>query len=217
MTVYRIVNKITGKVYVGQTRGTLWERFREHTRYKSGCVVLRSSVNKYGAENFYIEPLSVCADQIEMDWAESYWIDYHNSLVPNGYNLKTGGKEGVIFTDEIRKKISVANTGRKPSLESRLKMSLAHKGKKCPQRGKKWTESHRTKMKIAHKDVWTTSRRADAGKRVTIRNYKQVIDLSSGFVFISAKDAAISTGIIYSTLVNMLNGTNTNKTCLRYI
>ena len=56
---------------------------------------------------------------------------------------------------EWREKLSIANKGRKLSLETRKKMSLAKKGKPSPVKGKHWTLSReqRKKLSIAHKGI----------------------------------------------------------------
>lgn len=47
-----------------------------------------------------------------MDEKEVYYIQYYNSLSPNGYNLLSGGNHP-IFSDETRNKISNACKGEK--------------------------------------------------------------------------------------------------------
>lgn len=50
----------------------------------------------------------------------------------------------------------------------------------------------------------------------TANNMKIVVDLETGVFFDSARHAADAKGFIHSTLKGMLNGTNPNRTSLRY-
>lgn len=56
MIVYKIVNLINGKIYVGKTTKSIEERFARH-RYShvDGNTYLYKSMRKYGFENFNIE------------------------------------------------------------------------------------------------------------------------------------------------------------------
>ena len=59
--IYKITNKINGKVYVGQTTKTLKERFEKHcwgTTKKDSYhfnMAIKKAIKKYGKENFTIE------------------------------------------------------------------------------------------------------------------------------------------------------------------
>ena len=61
---------------------------------------------KYGYDSFYCEVLRECTTQDELDYYEDYYIKKFNSTDrEKGYNLKSGGKLGVVFTDEVKAKI----------------------------------------------------------------------------------------------------------------
>jgi len=151
MFVYLITNTINGKRYVGQTTQTLEERWSQHCA-SGGCCALNSEIKKHGAENFIIE--AICEPPAEelMDEFEKEYIIRYNTLVPNGYNLMTGGAAprhsietrnklskahtGKILSEEQKKKISQSllgntwNIGRHPSEETRAKLSEAGRGRK---------------------------------------------------------------------------------------
>ena len=108
MLVYLITNKINGKRYVGQTTGTLENRWSGHCR-KSGCTVMRNAIEKYGIDNFTIEAICEPPTVELMHEMEKYFIEVYNSRTPNGYNM-TGGGEGLFNpTEEVRKRLSDAN------------------------------------------------------------------------------------------------------------
>lgn len=51
MIIYKIVNLITGKIYIGQTVGSLNTRWNQHCLISSKCAALNGAINKYGKEN----------------------------------------------------------------------------------------------------------------------------------------------------------------------
>lgn len=131
--IYKITNLVNGKIYVGQTKKSLKERFQEHscTDYPIG-----RGIRKYGKENFTIEPLEECETREQLNECEIFWIAELKSKSPNGYNLTDSGDgvSGCIFTDESKAKMSLShrgqtawNKGIKASAESRAKMSAAQK------------------------------------------------------------------------------------------
>lgn len=91
--IYKITNKINGKVYIGKTLNSIQKRWREHLidSKKRRCEKrpLYSAINKYGEENFEIEQIEECSHDI-LNERECYWIEYFGSF-KNGYNATVGG------------------------------------------------------------------------------------------------------------------------------
>lgn len=98
--IYVITNQINGKQYVGKTLNTIETRFKEHCSdsKKERCNKrpLYDAMNKYGIENFTIETLEECSNDIVND-REIYWIDKLNTY-HNGYNATLGG-DGKAYID----------------------------------------------------------------------------------------------------------------------
>jgi len=91
--IYKITNRINGKCYIGQTVGTLKNRWRCHVSDKhSCCTYLKRAIQKYGKESFKVEELSAASNQEDLNDLEEQFIKDLNCLAPNGYNLRTGGK-----------------------------------------------------------------------------------------------------------------------------
>lgn len=110
MIIYKAANKINGKIYVGQTINSLEHRKSGHERdarcEKKNTVYFHNALLKYGFENFNWEVLKECTSQEELDYYEDYYIkEYDSTNKEKGYNLKSGGKLGVVFTDEVKAKI----------------------------------------------------------------------------------------------------------------
>ena len=95
--IYKIVNKINNKIYVGQSIDII-ERWKQHN-YKAFNQneiaynsALHAAFRKYGIENFELIVLEECSVEA-LDDRERYWIQELNSLVPNGYNILIGGQK----------------------------------------------------------------------------------------------------------------------------
>lgn len=150
MIIYKITNRVNGKVYIGQTTQPLVKRWMVHCCKGSACPYIHRAIQKYGKENFTVEQIDVACDRDELDKKEQYWIDFYDSMNPEkGYNLTSGGDHPKM-SEETRKKISEAKKGEKNhiygkhhSIETRKKMSAAHKGKRK-------SEEMRKKISGAH-------------------------------------------------------------------
>ena len=111
MIIYKIQNKINGKIYIGQTIGTLEHRMSQHKANNKKTSVIGNAIQKYGWDNFDVEVIDEAETIEELNNKEIYWIGYYKSLSPNGYNLELGGRNA-LHEEETRKKISEANKGR---------------------------------------------------------------------------------------------------------
>ena len=109
MIIYKSTNKITGKIYVGQTTHTLDKRIKSHlkeSKMESNRPFMLS-INKYGEDNFIFETIDSADNLDELNDKEIYWINFYNSVSPNGYNV-TGGGQGkkMMVTNELSERIS---------------------------------------------------------------------------------------------------------------
>lgn len=92
--IYKITNTINNKIYIGQTRRSVKERFNKHlydcNRDGYDKYSLYRAMKKYGKENFIVETIEKVDNQY-LDEREQYWISYYDSF-KNGYNMTIGGK-----------------------------------------------------------------------------------------------------------------------------
>jgi hypothetical protein len=93
--IYKIENKVNGKVYVGQSIH-IEQRWSEHKAELRGNyhhnAHLQSSWNKYGEDNFEFSIIEVFKKINKLNEREIYWINYYDSYKNEfGYNLTTGG------------------------------------------------------------------------------------------------------------------------------
>jgi hypothetical protein len=95
-TLYRWTNRINGKVYIGITTETLEERVRRHLKTVADGDYppqgLHAAIEEFGLDNFDIDVLGTYEDVEELANEEIRQIEAHECLVPNGYNIDTGGK-----------------------------------------------------------------------------------------------------------------------------
>ena len=89
--IYKIVNDINQKIYIGKTEFSIEKRWQEHCRDSKKENIqnrpLYKAFNKYGIENFHIELVEETNNPEER---EKYWIEQYRSF-KNGYNATMGG------------------------------------------------------------------------------------------------------------------------------
>ena len=170
MIIYKIVNNINNKIYIGLTTKDLSRRVAEHIRENKSYV--QKALNKYGLESFTISVIDHAESKEILKEKEKYWIKYYNCKSPNGYNLTDGGDGLINPTKETREKIGKAssirnkghigwNTGLTKETDERL-MELSKKlsGRKQTEEsnlkrsdslsGKSKSEEHKDNMKHPH-------------------------------------------------------------------
>lgn len=89
--IYKIINDINQKIYIGKTEFSIEKRFKEHCidafKDRNEKRPLYAAMRKYGIEHFHIEQIEETNNPEER---EIYWINYYNSY-HNGYNATYGG------------------------------------------------------------------------------------------------------------------------------
>lgn len=112
--IYKIVNIVNDKIYIGQSKH-IKQRWCEHKKElkknKHRNEYLQRAWNKYGESNFIHEIIELC-DESELDEKEVYYINFYNSMNPNkGYNLHSGGLRHTICSESTRIKLKNSGTG----------------------------------------------------------------------------------------------------------
>ena len=99
--VYVHINKINGKMYVGQSCD-LYERWRGNGKNYFNSIKFFHAIKKYGWDNFihavikdnmFIEE----ADAVEKELIKTF------DTINNGYNLKEGGARGELSPESLKK------------------------------------------------------------------------------------------------------------------
>ncbi len=113
--IYCCKNNINGKVYIGETKRTLRERWIEHKYIfenkgrKNITMTIYDAIRKYGENNFYVSILEEnLSDDAKRKAQEKYWISKYNSFIDakdsNGYNMTIGGDAETAFAASKGKK-----------------------------------------------------------------------------------------------------------------
>lgn len=179
--IYMLKNIITGDFYIGQSI---------HMAHRKGCHLyelrshrhankhLQRAFNKYGEENFVFEVLQCCEESRLTEYEQAFV----NIWKPR-YNMCKECVRGMRHSDETKRKISMALTGKKLPKEQCRKISEANMGKHSLSEdhlaklvaintgkivsdatkqkmhdvntGKKLSEDHKRKIGLASKAYWT--------------------------------------------------------------
>lgn len=137
-TVYKHTSP-SGKIYIGITGQKVERRWGNGSGYSNNKYFTRA-IKKYGWENFNHKILFTGLTKKEAGKMEQYLIEKYDCIMPKGYNKSKGGEYGALgihHSEETKKKISEALSGKNHYLygkhrsqKTREKIRQAHLGKK---------------------------------------------------------------------------------------
>lgn len=105
--IYCATNIKNNKSYVGLTTD-LEKRKCQHisdSKYNKRLFAFQNAINKYGDDSFTWTVIESHSTLEKANEAESFFIEYLHTLVPNGYNLSAGGGSHILH-DTTKRKIS---------------------------------------------------------------------------------------------------------------
>jgi group I intron endonuclease len=151
-TIYLVRNTVNGKVYIGQTKGLLSQRWKNHcwlAKSSHRQSIFQLAIRKYGPGAFNVGPLAQTDNAKSADFLEWYFIRAYNATDRGiGYNICLGGANpsvfGRKFSEGAKRKLSEAAQRRKPISEEtrqRMKESALRRGSHGPH-----TEEAKRKM-----------------------------------------------------------------------
>jgi len=145
--IYVVLNTVNGKVYVGSSIN-VHSRLADHrislARGRHTNPHLQSAWNRYGPSVFSFDVLEECSERMLLE-REQHHIALYNSMDQKyGYNKREAGPRGRPSL-ETRMKMSIAQQGHSFSADARAKMSAAQKGN---QKALGCTRSMETRAKI---------------------------------------------------------------------
>lgn len=190
--IYKIMNIINGKCYIGQTIQGIEKRWKQHIdNSKRRNYPFCSAIKKYGPKNFIVEILCHCDSQEELDTMERYYTDIYWAWIDEwGYTCKAGNGKGST-SDSTKEKISAATRGKKPSLDTierirktkketyikekhscfgKIKSDETRKKISESRRGKTPSLETRKKLSAVHSKTWILLSPQD--ETITISNLK---------------------------------------------
>ena len=187
MIIYRALNKINNKSYIGYSTQDLKKRMREHLNAsKLYDIKFYRAINKYGFDSFEWSILEECDNIKDALEKEIYYIKKYNTFIM-GYNSTLGGEDttqtkvasaienwkishkGYEHSDETKRKISIANKGKKPwstGLNKYTSIKIQKMAEKISKsnKGKIFSEEHKLKISNANK-----------GKKLSNETIKKII------------------------------------------
>lgn len=194
--IYKITNKINGKIYIGQTTEGFDRRYR-----KDFCKLhdgyLKNAINKYGVDNFdFCKILDVAFSKTELDIKERHYIKLYNSNNKiYGYNLTEGGQNASSYQNKTEEEMKIIKN----------KISKSNK-----------ISQNRPKTKALHsknsKQYWanlTEEEKIELGRKIG----KKVVCLITGEVFETVIEASKYYNIDNSSICTCCNMRKDKKTC----
>lgn len=148
--VYKVTNKVNGKVYIGMSKYGLQERKSRHVRdSETPMNYFHRALRKYKEEDFIWSIIDKCKTDVYDDLREMEvaWIAYYDSF-RNGYNSTYGGEgnHGLAISEETRKRMSDAQKGKKLTNETKRRISESRKGDKNHNYGKSMSKEVKEKL-----------------------------------------------------------------------
>lgn len=100
--IYKIINDVNDKVYIGKTAFSIQKRFQEHCkdafRDRNEKRPLYAAIRKYGTDAFSVRLIEECDDAVAAD-REAYWIGMYEAY-STGYNATLGGDGKFLYDHE---------------------------------------------------------------------------------------------------------------------
>jgi group I intron endonuclease len=181
--VYRILNLLNGKLYIGSSKN-IKERWQQHvSRLNKGTHPSKKLLNawrKYGSDAFQFEMVELC-DVLVLLKREQHWLDSTRAFKV-GYNSRPkaesclGYKRGTPSSEHIRKNAEAhtgsnnANWGKPRSKETKRKIAAAQKGK--PR--KSHSEETRALMSVKHKQHYANGATEEHRKQLLAARKKRI-------------------------------------------
>ena len=150
--IYIVTNTVNGKQYIGITN-SLSKRWNKHKNATGSAPALHAAIKKYGLTAFAFTHIADAFDSEAAKKIEIMLIAEHNTVAPHGYNLTSGGDGTLNPSLETRQKLSVSHKGKIQSEATKAKRSESLKkayaeGRKTSNLGVTWNQSEEAKQKI---------------------------------------------------------------------
>lgn len=102
--IYKIVNDINDKVYIGKTLYTIERRWKQHLDNAENKIFLEhlplyKAMRKHGVNHFHSEMIEEVQDYQILSEREKFWVKEYDSYL-NGYNATRGGDGALLYDYE---------------------------------------------------------------------------------------------------------------------
>jgi group I intron endonuclease len=159
--VYKVTNRVNGKVYIGKTIRTLESRWKQHIYYanRGNRPPIAIAIRSYGPDAFDVSPLAFSNSLPELNDLEREYIQEFRSYDRKyGYNLTLGGDGaspgelnpmfGKTHTDEVKEKLRQFHLGKKHSEETKRKIGDSERGEKNGFYGRHHSENTKALLSV---------------------------------------------------------------------
>lgn len=156
--LYKVINKLNNKVYIGQSKFTLEKRMKMHysKTNNDSRIYFHRALNKYGFNNFVWEIIDEAESRDGANKKEKALITYYKSNIKGyGYNLTIGGdgSSGYLHTEEAKKKMKQSSKKRWSISKEKEKTSIATTKAMQNISESQWVEM-KEKMSTSNKKRW---------------------------------------------------------------
>ena len=109
--IYKVTNKLNGKIYVGQTTKSLKRRIASHY-WDHHETRFAHALKKYSRDSFDWEVIDSAESIAELNTMETFWISHFDSTNPEkGYNINPTADGTGPRPQEVKDKISKTRMG----------------------------------------------------------------------------------------------------------
>ena len=184
MIIYKVTNKKSGNVYIGQTVKSLEERKHNHflsSLSKNSKSKFHKAIKSYGIDNFNWEVVDTANSKDELNQKEIQHISEYNSI-EDGYNMIDGGTGGYKHSEETIEKIRQSQIGKvipeetKKLISKRTKEAMAKLDK----------DELTRKALIGRKKYWDNKHQSDRdlilqlkSKGYSVKKIQSELDIST--------------------------------------
>lgn len=158
MFIYKVINVVNGKIYIGKTKLPVLRRWAAHKKEanRGSNTHFYKALRKYGTHNFRVETIAAGANEEQLTYLEQLFIVLFDSI-ERGYNLTFGGDGGAGMSQETRLIMSRLKKGTKHTPEALEKIRAAAKRRV----GKPLSEEVKKKIGDSNRGrlPWTTGRK----------------------------------------------------------
>jgi group I intron endonuclease len=178
--IYRIRNIINNDDYIGQSIDLYSRKYSHFGRLRNKKHTnphFQNAFDKYGEENFIFEIILYCEPE-ELTFYEQKCV---NIFDPQ-YNIRkdcTDSNRGICPSEETKKKMSLAQIGKRRSDETKKRMSDSKMGEKNYNFGKPKTDSVKKKMSLSkmgeNNPMYGKTMSEDTKKLISIFNKGKIV------------------------------------------
>ena len=149
--IYKITNKINGKVYIGQSINIYSRWYAHKSMGKPNSIYsykpLYRSMIKYGIKNFAFDIIEECCKEL-LNEKEQYYISLYNSMTPNGYNCDSGGSDNRVICEETRQRLSEQRSGENNAMYGKNHSEETKKNLSLNAQCKQYSNETKDKLKL---------------------------------------------------------------------